>query len=607
MAKIVDPDFLNQGTEVVIDTNAKTVQLLIAGNLNDNSPGRTSGVTGQALYSFLKEEWKADPALNKFKFPIQMIYEASFIWVNGWRPADQQTIDLIRDAGFQVQADNKEYACIISLGDMDDPTADLAYYQQVAGFDQTTQTFDKTGELNENILVYDASGISVFDYRSFLKVFLREQGKTYSEYNLLKEQGLSALTYQAYRLPLSNAVDIKVTASDSTIDTTAPYTGMSISYLKGQRFETWTLTANQYNVGDVVQFTDGRWYYCVTAHTPTDGPGGTTDGGYWEPYAGERQIGSAWYAFNRIIEGNGGTKEQIYEWAQRQLRKTTNINADALGGPNQNGFGTVNGNVAALLLEFVGDTLVTKGGVYIDNFDTNDTNSIEFFDITVDGGGVDSEYLPVTSTKRTFPFVAAGTLNFSSNLVAEPDADTLYRMYFTYITRVTGTDLAVANVSGNNAEIQSTSTDLSYLLNGDYIYTTGFANDGNNGLWQVTANGTATSVSVTKVDGKAPVAEAAGASVTIDENPFESPGAIVVNDNSGSPIEGQITASSVSWDFDYDNNGQGGRTPGTDAPVTVVAQGLSQAQWTIATATITRATGIAIAVTAADELNYKNP
>ena len=33
MAVIIDPDSLNQGTEVVINTSAKTIQLLVAGNL----------------------------------------------------------------------------------------------------------------------------------------------------------------------------------------------------------------------------------------------------------------------------------------------------------------------------------------------------------------------------------------------------------------------------------------------------------------------------------------------------------------------------------------------------------------------------------------------
>ncbi len=51
MTLIIDPDDLNQGTEVTINTSAKTIALSVAGNLSNDV------VTGQALYSFLKEEW----------------------------------------------------------------------------------------------------------------------------------------------------------------------------------------------------------------------------------------------------------------------------------------------------------------------------------------------------------------------------------------------------------------------------------------------------------------------------------------------------------------------------------------------------------------------
>ena len=88
MVKLVDPDSLNQGTEVVISTGAKTVQLLADGNLDDGAPGATSGVTLQSVYSFLKEEWKTDNALNKFKFPLKAFTKNEFQWINGWAPAD---------------------------------------------------------------------------------------------------------------------------------------------------------------------------------------------------------------------------------------------------------------------------------------------------------------------------------------------------------------------------------------------------------------------------------------------------------------------------------------------------------------------------------------
>ena len=61
MPLITDPDDLNDSAaddgsaEVFIDTVARTIKVNEAGNLS------TDGVTGKALYSFLKEEWLNDP------------------------------------------------------------------------------------------------------------------------------------------------------------------------------------------------------------------------------------------------------------------------------------------------------------------------------------------------------------------------------------------------------------------------------------------------------------------------------------------------------------------------------------------------------------------
>ncbi|MBI4099370.1 hypothetical protein HY440_00005, partial [Candidatus Microgenomates bacterium] len=198
MAKIVDPDSLNQATEVVIDTTAKTVQLLAAGNLNNTSPGSTSGVTLQALYSFLKEEWKTDTALNKFKFPIKMFTKTDGIFINGWDFADATSRNLVRDAGWEEITGDK-YAGIVSLGNFD-ATGDQAWYQHVIGYDATTLNFNKTGNLNE--------AVQIDGFTGYFKAFLRiasgtGTGKLYSEYNLLTEQTISALEPVLYKLPLS--------------------------------------------------------------------------------------------------------------------------------------------------------------------------------------------------------------------------------------------------------------------------------------------------------------------------------------------------------------------------------------------------------------------
>lgn len=539
MAKIVDPDSIAQGTDVVLNTSTKTIQLLITGAISDDSPGRDSGITGKCLYSFLKEEWGTDTALNKFRFPIKMIYEASFQLINGWSFEDQQTIDVLRDAGFQDIINNDEYSCMITLGNMDNSSVDQAYFDQIAGAsDNTTvSNFDKTGEVNENVLVYDGTN----DYRDYIKVFLREEQKLFAEYALLTEQGLAALKYEAYRLPLSNGADLKAIDDDTVVGTTdagsltgVKYSELSIDYIVGNGFV--TATATSYSIDDVVQDTAGRWARCTTAGT-MDASGVadyTSNGGtaVWEAYPGERQIGADYYAFNRIVEcedasTNKARTTEIHSWLQYQLRQNVDINADT----NGDGYGTVYGKIAPVFTEFVGDQMWGEPGVYFDNLNPNDNNSVTYQDITVDGGGLDSEGLPATSTPRNNPFYASFDLVFSDNLVSETNGDTLFRVYFT-----------------NDDAGDNTGRD------------------------------------------------------------FDTSTAIVVQDKDSTEITGQISTAINTFQYDYTNNIQrGAASADSDAPITVVFQGLNDSEWNYAQFTVQKSTGQSFACNTADELNYSNP
>lgn len=626
MAKIVDPDDISYvvdataggSDEMEIQTGAKTIQLLAQGTLSDASPGATSGITGKCFYSKFKEIWKSDNDLNKHKFPLQMIYEASFVWINGWSPNDQQTRDLIRDAGFK-EVDGRENACIVSLGSMDDSANDQAYYANVTGFDQTVNTFDKTGELNENIQIKGTGGSP--DTSDYFKAFLREEQKAFALYNLLTEQGYAALTYTAYKLPLANSVDNDAIDDDTQIGTTdagsvsgVKYSELTIDYIVGQLFE--TAAVQSYALDDVVQDGAGRWARCTLAGT-MDAAGAadyTANGGTatWEAFPGERQIGANYYAFNRVLDVQDTTNsykarlKEIHSWVQFQLRQSGDIN-DNVGGDV---YGTVYGNVALPFTSFVGSVLHTKPGVYIDNFDNNDKNSIEFWDITVDGGGLDTEDAPVESTSRVFPYTAAGNMNFSQNFVDELDAETRYTMYFQYVTTTSATGVKITGATGASATIDYTGDagKLDHLLTNDYILISGFTTEtGNNGLWKCTGDPSTNTIAADKVDGVNPTDEAVGDACTVLENPFESPGATIVDDNGGTDIDGQISAASIAWDFDYTNNSQGGRTPDSDAPVYVVGIAYDGAQYVLASYTIQKAVGQAIPVNAVDELNYENP
>ncbi len=531
MAKIIDPDSLvrasaktelgNDGN-IWIDTATNTVSMAEYGDLSSD------GASIQAIYSYLKEEWKTDAALIKFPFPMVAITPEQFEFIDGWQPAEMTTVNLFRDGGFAVQ-DKSGYASsmfagIITLGSIG--TADQVYFQQID--EGSAANIVLTGAVNQAVKVYshaegadisfeatdskikststnlaafvigdslviegstdnngtftvasivsaneitvtealtdEAAGAAITmttDYRNYFKIFVREQAKLYAQ-SSQPDIGVTAFTYQAYRFPLANGADLKVTHADDEIDSdgdgtadTGKYADMSITY-----------------------YADNQ----------------------------ARDIGGTDYNFKVIIDadvandGNYPTAEEIYEFVEWSLRQNSDIDA---------GDGIVIGKTASSLLKFVGDTLVTSTGVFIDDFSETDINRLEFYD--VDG------------IKRVFPFVAAGSINFNDNLVT--DSGAVYRMFFT-------------DANGSN---------------------------------------------------------------------FGDSDAIIVQDNGDIDIAGDITAASVQFTFDYDGNEQGGRTAGTDAPITVVAIGLDKAQYVKATSTVGRSNANSISLVASLERNYSNP
>ena len=320
MTKIIDPDNLNQSTELIFDTINKTIQLLIAGNLSND------GVAIQCVYSFCKEEWKNDATLIKHPFPLKPIDGPSgtqFDLVSGWNWKDTTTTGLIRDGGWALKnisgVSEEEWLNLTSLGAFDDSNSDQAYYIQTTDGAPTSITL--TGEVNQAIKIYGDASHGDFDYRDFFVMFLREEQKSYDKYDLLTAQNISALTYKKYALPLSNAADLKVTHTDAEV-AIAPYTGIDITYYETNQF---------------------------------------------------KAIGSGSYGFKYIIDGDNKSLEQIYEKTQYQLRQTGDIDEGA---------GSVRGDTADELIYFIGNTLYTKRSVFVENIQSTDQNRIVFLDDT---------------------------------------------------------------------------------------------------------------------------------------------------------------------------------------------------------------------------------
>jgi len=89
---------------------------------------------------------------------------------------------------------------------------------------------------------------------------------------------------------------------------------------------------------------------------------------------------------------------------------------------------------------------------------------------------------------------------------------------------------------------------------------------------------------------------------------FGTNAAIIVNDSFASPMTFSNQATSpISTTFDYTNNAQGSRTPGTDAGITIVGIGLDSAQYVQVTGTITQVNENTFTLVSALERNFSNP
>jgi hypothetical protein len=85
-------------------------------------------------------------------------------------------------------------------------------------------------------------------------------------------------------------------------------------------------------------------------------------------------------------------------------------------------------------------------------------------------------------------------------------------------------------------------------------------------------------------------------------NQFGTSSALIVEDDSSNPQNGQLSGNKeISFDFDYDNNNQGGRTPATNADIVIVATGLNSARYTISEETITNVSSLIFVVCAKEE------
>jgi len=378
-------------------------------------------------------------------------------------------------------------------------------------------------------------------------------GKTYGQATLAnagkEAKGLGGLVFS---FPLANVTDLKITETDANIDGNAPYTGMTLTVYS-------------------------------TAQSLGGGGGDALVGGPFD--------------FGFECAANNGTDIEVFEWLQRQLRKTTDIDNDA---------DTVIGRTLDGLARFLGDALEAgsvDGGL---SYPTNPQGGGSGLMIT--GLNAASKNSTIVfdnlGTKRTFPIGTTVTLDFNQTLIDDSVAE--YTLYYDRTIRNTVSDLVV-NAGGT---ITSAGSFLPGTLNrgvGAYIRLSGFTGSEApaNGVYQVTAIA-ASSYTVARYDGAAMITTVS-ASTSLDENCIDSPDVIIVDDNTPADVQGLASADFV-FTYDYSNNVQGGKSGGVDAFVVARAVGQSGAQYTQSSVqTIESGVALTIPVSSNIERNFNNP
>lgn len=584
MATIVDLDDLrlssqaSSGTpdgEVFINATASppTIELISTTEWAGSNFTAAEGVSLQALYSFLKDQWKNNDTDDWFRydFPMEAITSEQFEFVKNWEPADDTTRSYIRTGGWSEKnasgVEKQEWLGVITLGSIGaSQTAYFAWYNaSTEAFLTTPADFSFTGAVNEAVKIYGDSNNGNFDYRSRqLFVYIRPTptgssgnvtGYTFDQSSTDAIGSGASVTTQVYRFPLTTTTDLDITLTDAEVASLISSAGLEIL------FDQTSLTS---------------------ATLPIALAGGT-------------------YNFTHLIRSSNGDSEQltpseVYNFIQYSLRQSTNINDDSTGSRT--------GQLTEALVTFVGPVLETFAigtnddeGIMIDNIDTGNTANFKYRDNT--------------NTLRAYPTVAAGSIVFNDNLIEDPS--TRYWMFYQNANSGSnvypGTSALIAkdfngnditgylHIKPNQTAVDSANLDGAITSGTSTLTSTsaGFTDDSFNGkVLRITAGNNI---------GFYFIEDTTSNTIVIDGT-FEG------TDSSNTvswAVYDKNTAGTIPWDFNYDDSSTRGDGSTTDAPVTVVALGLGNAQFTNGNFTITSASGQSFSIVAALERNYSDP
>lgn len=630
MALITDPDLLEDSAaddgsqEVFINTTSKTIKLNVVGNLS------TDGVTGKALYSFLKEEWRNDPHtknLAAFPFPLVPITDEFFEWVEGWDLLNDTGRNLIRNSGWLVRNTSgnvtQHFAGVKTTGTTE--SNDQLYYELDGASGKGSPTnFVLTGPANQGVKIIDdpngdGNYADGFSRTTNVKVFNREQGQVFSLSSTSANGEASLTAPKVFGLDASTGTDLKITDADAkvalagaitsaswaggvaTINTTAAH-GLT----SGDYVAITGVTPAGYNVRGVATVVDTDTF---TVPIAVD-PGAYTSGG---------SVGSVYslirpryfdQAFTRDVDSTTDRSFGIV------VDVGTHSGVDGSFSSGGSVLTTTEGGIATENNPFAGGTLVIHEGAAAGTYTISGNPTATTVTITTTFPAVGSNVsftikppsaVPATAeqiyTKIQYLLRQNSDIDATDQSVIGKVADQL--MHFVGDTLVCGrspSGVQPTNPNGGGSGViiegfQSSDTNrLQFYDNGNTARTYPFV------------------AVLTLQFGANLVADASAkywvyfSTLPGAGNDFGESGALIVDDNAGADMTGSVAAqSTIQHTFNYDGNVQGGRTAGTDAAITVIGIGLTTGQYVRATGTIERSISNSVSLVAALERNYANP
>lgn len=559
MAIQLDPSNLQDSAaddgsqEVYINTAAKSIKLVAVGGIVDTGQQSENGVTGKCVYSFLKEQWRDDPNtknLAAFPFPLVPITDEFFELVDGWTWANTTSEGLLRNCGWLVRNTSgnliEHWSGIKTTGSTE--ANDQLYYQLFgASGDGIAVNFNLPGAVNQGVQVIDdpnGDGSYVDGFSRTTNIKVKNR-----EYNQIYSIGSTLANGESsLTAPKVFGLDASTTTDLNIEDIDANVSTISPYTAIKVRYFDQTYTK------DVDSTTDRNFGIVIDVGTHSGVDGSTTATG------------------NTLTTTEAGITGADYTGGTLTIHEGANA-----------GIYTISGTPTA------GVVTIT----------TTFANTLSNQSFTLQRATPVSATAEQIYTKVQYLLRQDADMDATDQTVNGKLADQL----LTFV----GSDLKCGALSPANPNGGGSGVMIEGFSAADTNRITFYDNLGTARNYPYVASLTINFGDNLKLDASAKYwvyfSTLPGAG-----NDFGESGALLVDDASGVDMTGNVGgASSVTKSFAYSTNSQGGRTPGTDADITVIGIGLATGQYVKTTATIAQSTTNSASLVASLERQYANP